>query len=224
MHPESGKGLHIVVIANGELSQPTRLARIVAQADKVVAADGGANWLVSQGRTPDVLIGDMDSIAPQVLRALEARHCQLLRHARDKDETDTELALMHAAKLGARRITLLGALGGRADHALANVLLLAIPQLAGIEATIFDGTSYLWILRKQGRVRGEVGDTVSLLPLQGDAEGIVTEGFRYPLQHETLRFGLARGVSNVLLDPVGEITLQRGMLLIVHTPAYRLEE
>ena len=216
-------GMHIVVVANGEFSQTARLLRVVDGAQVIIAADGGANWLASQGRLPHVLIGDMDSVAPEVLRALGEGECRLLRHARDKDETDTELAMLEAMALGAGRITVLGALGRRIDHALANVFLLAMPQLAGVEAAIFDGTSYLTLARQSSVVRGQAGDVVSLLPVGGDAEGITTEGLQYPLRDEALSFGLARGVSNALLQPEGRITLRQGMLLVIHTPTHSLE-
>jgi thiamine pyrophosphokinase len=215
---------HAVVVANGEFAYPQRLLEIVDSAQMLIAADGGANWLAAHGRLPQVLIGDMDSVAPAVLCALEAGHCRLSRHRRDKNETDTELALLEARAWGATQITLLGALGGRIDHALANVLLLAMPQWEGVKVAIFDGRSYVLVIRQRGVIRGQVGDIVSLLPLAGDAEGIVTEGLEYPLRGETLRFGLARGVSNVLSQPEARLTWQRGLLLMIHTPRCYLEE
>jgi thiamine pyrophosphokinase len=214
----AGVSLHVVVVANGEYLDPAGLLPVVERANVLIAADGGANWLAAQGRVPDVLIGDMDSVTPEVLRALEDGRCRLVRRPSDKDETDTELALLEAVALGAGRITILGALGGRADHALANILLLTMPQLMGIETVIDDGHSHLALVRDDGTIRGEEGDIVSLLPIGGDVEGIVTEGLKYPLRGETLHLGPARGVSNVLLGPVARVTLRKGLLLTVHTP------
>jgi thiamine pyrophosphokinase len=143
--------------------------------------------------------------------------CRLMRYRPDKDETDTELALLEAVALGARQITLLGALGGRIDHELANILLLTMPQLAGVDTRIYDGRSYLSIVREHAIVRGGAGDLVSLIPLAGDAKGVITEGLLYPLRGETLRFGPARGVSNVLTGSEARVSLQSGQLLLVHT-------
>ncbi|MBM3190054.1 MAG: thiamine diphosphokinase, partial [Chloroflexi bacterium] len=136
----------------------------------------------------------------------------------------TELALLEAAAMGATRITLLGALGGRVDHQIANLMLLAMPQLAGIETVIYDGRSRVLLADGEATLRGEVGDTVSLIPLGGDAEGIETSGLQYPLRDETLRFGPARGVSNVLVAPIARITARSGRLLVVHTPQQHLGE
>jgi len=215
---DSQRGKHIVVAANGSWDRAKRMLELLDEADVVIAADGGANALAAHGRVAQVLVGDMDSVTPENLAALERLGCRLVRHRPDKDETDTELALLEAVALGARRITLLGALGGRIDHELANILLLSMPQLANIDARIYDGLSYLSIVRERATIRGRAGDLVSLVPLRGDACGVVTDGLRYPLHGETLYFGPARGVSNVLLGDCGHVTLQSGHLVLVHTP------
>ncbi len=220
---EPGKELEAVVVANGAFQHPARLLELIDGAALVIAADGGANWLSSQGRAPDVLVGDMDSVSPQVLHSLDDGRCRVVRHSPRKDETDTELALHQAMAMGATRIVILGATGGRIDHTLANVVLLLMPKLAGIETVIFDGCSYLSIVRRAGLIRGRVGDVVSLIPIGGSAEGIVTEGLEYPLHDETLRLGAARGVSNVLIRPEAHITVRRGNLVAVHTPRRYLE-
>ncbi len=211
-------GRHVVIVANGEFHHTDRLGRLLAGADVIIAADGGANWLATLGWVPDVLVGDLDSVQPRVLDAVKNGRCRIVRHATHKDETDTELALLEATAMGAERITLLGALGGRIDHALGNVMLLTMDCLAPIKARIYDGTSYLSIVRDCEEVRGRVGDTVSLIPLRGDALGVVAQGLEYPLRDETLAFGPARGISNVLSEPTARVTLREGLLLIVHTP------
>ncbi len=212
-HPD-----HVVVVANGRLDRPIPLIAIVDAADLVIAADGAANWLAAQEREPDILIGDLDSVEPEVLAALQAKGCQIQRYSPHKDETDTELALLEAVRRGAREITLIGALGGRIDHELANILLLTMPELHDTRTTIFDGHSYLWVIRDELTICGQVGDTVSLLPLGGDAHGIVTEGLEYPLHGESLRMGPARGVSNVLSEAQAHIRVAQGWLLAIYTP------
>ena len=198
---DARRGPHVVVVANGEFAYPRRLEAALGTADVIVAADGAAAWLVAHGRPPHLLVGDMDSIDPVLLEQLAAAGCRLVRHPTHKDETDTELALHEAAALGARRITILGALGGRIDHAMANIMLLLMPVLAGVETAIYDGRSRLFVIREGSPCRegttiaGEPGDVLSLIPLGGDAEGVRTEGLEYPLRDETLAFGPARGVS-----------------------------
>jgi len=215
--------MHAVVVCNGAFEHVERLLALVDSADQVLAADGGANWLAAHGRLPQVLVGDMDSVHPDVLRALALDQCRLVRHPAAKDETDTELALFEALALGATRITLLGAWGGRLDHALANLLLLAMPQLAAVDVALFDGVSTARVVRRELLLVGEPGDLLSLLPLGGDALGVSTEGLQYALHDDTLALGPARGVSNVLVTPQARVTLRSGLLLAVHTPRRYLE-
>ena len=214
---------HTVIVANGELTRAPGILDLLDRADLVIAADGGANWLVAQGRQPHVLVGDMDSVSPETLRLLAQGPCRIQRHSPHKDETDTELALLEALALGAASIHVLGALGGRIDHEIANVLLLAMPQLADIEVTLCDGRSAVRLAQHQATVRGQPGDTVSLIPIGGDAQGIETSGLQYRLRGESLLFGPARGVSNHLAAPEAHITWRQGRLLIVHTPQQEVD-
>jgi len=215
---------HAVVVANGEYAHAGRLTALARSADLIIAADGGANWLAEVGIRAHVLIGDLDSASPAAQRALREAGCEVLRFPAHKDETDTELALAEAAARGAAQITLLGAIGGRIDHTLANILLLAMPRLAGVPTYIYDGQSWLSLVRGYAAIRGAVGDLVSLIPIAGDAEGVLTEGLEYALHGETLRFGPARGISNVLTSPEASVTVQAGLLILVHTPRVSLEE
>lgn len=215
---------HLVVVANGAFLRPIPLAALARSADLLVAADGGANWLHEQGLTPSSLIGDLDSVRPSVLTALASRGCLIQRHPSAKDETDTELALLYATQQAPKRITLIGALGGRVDHELANILLLALPALGTIPTAIYDGLSWVRLLvaadaAARVAIQGAAGDIVSLLPLGGDCVGVSTEQMAYPLENESLRFGPARGVSNIMLAATTQVTVRSGKLLIVHTPA-----
>ncbi len=214
---------YIAVVLNGELAPAQRLLPWLDGAQTLVAADGAANWLTAHGRPPHWVVGDLDSIAPETFAALQASGCQFERHRPDKDATDGELALLRALALGAQRIMMLGALGGRVDHALANVGLLAMPQLQALDVSLYDGCSWVRLIVQEAIVEGAPGDTLSLLPWGGDAQGVWTEGLAYPLRGESLFLGAARGVSNVLSSGQARVRLAAGMLLSVHTPRAYLE-
>jgi len=98
-----------------------------------------------------------------------------------------------------------------------NVLLLALPELRGVRVSLVDGQQEVTLIRGEGTIRGQVGDTVSLLPIAGDAEGITTRGLEYALHDGTLVFGRTRGVSNVLTAPTAHISVRRGALWCVHS-------
>jgi thiamine pyrophosphokinase len=146
----------------------------------------------------------------------------------DKDESDTELALRLAIEAGAEEATLVGALGGpRLDHALANIGLLALAEREGIRARLVDAAVRVSLILAPGPggepveaiLRGRPGDLVSLLVPGEDVEGVTTSGLRYPLAEEPLRSGPARGLSNVRLTGAARVTVRRGRLLVVESPA-----
>lgn len=190
------------------------------QGDLVIGADGGAARALAWGLVPDVVIGDMDSLADAHRADLLARGCRFVIHPRAKDETDLELALTYAIQEGAQEIIVLGALGGRLDHTLANILLLAHPGLIGATVRILSGRMEARLIRggEVSTLQGEPGDLVSLLPLGGEAHGVTTSGLAWPLSGETLRFGFTRGISNEMLGNTADIRLESGYLMVVHSP------
>jgi len=206
-----------VVVANGSLPDLTPFRHLIKEADLVVAADGGARALLEEGLPLTALVGDMDSLPPPLLARWRATGGDTVVAPTAKDETDLELALTFALDRGARRIIVLGALGGRVDHAMANMLLLAAPLLAGVETSIVDAGTRIVAVRDRVRLAGRPGDTLSLLPITARVERIVTAGLLYPLRSETLRLGLPRGVSNVFVQDVATVQVTEGLLLAMHT-------
>ncbi len=208
--------MRAIIFANGQLDSDSAREQL-RPGDLIIAADGGARHALALGVTPDVIIGDLDSLSPDEQARAEAAGARLMRFSPRKDETDLELALMHAARTGADEIVVLGALGGRLDQTIANVLLLALPALRGIDVRVVEGTQEAFLVRDKALVHGRPGDTLSLIPLGGDALGVMIEGVAWPLRGETLRFGPARGVSNILVGEQARVGVQKGMVLCVVT-------
>lgn len=216
--------MRIFLVAGSPVTQkPVGLAP--GPAELVIAADYGAHHALAWGWPIHLLIGDLDSLPPAELLALQALDVPTLTAPAAKDETDLELALLHALAAGASELVICAALGGRADHMLANVLLLARPELAGIPTVLAEGCQTMRLLRGSDASSGEIahlalagapGDLLTLLPLAGDAHGVSTAGLRYGLADETLCFGYARGVSNEFTAEVAQVWLRAGLLLVIH--------
>lgn len=208
-----------VVAGSPEAHQPVGIAPNAG--DFVVAADLGAQHALAWGWPVHLLVGDLDSLPREIADALAARGVETRRVPAAKDETDTELALAAALDRGAREIVICAALGGRVDHLLANVLLLARPSLVHVDICIADGAETVRlaqadVARLTVAIAGAAGDLVSLLPFGADVEGVRTAHLLYPLVDETLRLGEARGVSNVMTGERAEVSLTRGRLLVIH--------
>ncbi len=214
--------MRIIIFANGQLADPSAEAeRWIRAEDTVVAADGGTRHAQAAGATPHHVIGDLDSLSAGQRERLEAAGTRFQSHPPAKDETDLELALLWAADQPSSQpvqIILLGALGGRPDQMLANLLLLALPELAGHDVRIVDSPWQIRLIRggETATFTGAPDDLLSLIPLGGEASGIVTEGLAYPLREETLRFGPARGVSNRFEAESVRVTLASGQLWCFH--------
>ena len=213
--------LRVLVFANGDLNDGPAVQTALTAAGEahVIAADGGAHLAQRCGLQPNLIVGDMDSIDGGALAAWQDQGVRVEQASPDKDETDLELALLAAAQLGADWVRVLGAVGSRLDQTLANVYLLALPALAGRDVRLVSGSQTMWLVGPgQHALDGAVGDTISLLPMGGDACGVRTRGMRYPLRDETLHFGPARGISNVIASSDAGFALAAGLLLVVHTP------
>ena len=208
--------MRAVIIANGPLPEPPFPELHIGDEDLVICADGGAGNALALGFDPHLVVGDMDSMGTELRERLEKRGCRFVEHPSRKDEIDSELAVKLALAEGATELVMLAALGGRVDHTLANVMLLAIPELSHIKARVIDGNQELLLVRDEIVLEGYVGDVVSLLPIAGDVLGVHTEGLEYALSDGTLRFGAARGVSNVLVSSRAKIIIGDGLLLLVH--------
>jgi thiamine pyrophosphokinase len=202
--------LDAVVVASGEGPELT-----LPPAETVVAADGGLLRARALGLGVDVVVGDLDSATPEALAAAEAEGARIVRHPQAKDATDLELALDEVVALGARRVLVVASAGGRLDHLLGSVLLLAEERYAGLELDAHVGDALVHVVRGERTLRGAPGELLTLVPLGGAADGVTTDGLEYPLRGETLAPGTTRGVSNVFLETEARVTLERGVLLAI---------
>lgn len=231
-HAADRRGGRYLILADGDVGARAEIDRAwPGWADRlggVVAADGGARHAAELGLTIDRWIGDGDSLAHEEIERLRAAGTRIDLVDRDKDASDTELAIGVALDEGAAEIVVLGAFGGaRLDHSLANLSLLDHPGLGSRPAVLVDAAARVRLVRAPGAeggavhvpLPGRIGDLVSLLPYGADVEDVATSGLRYPLRGEVLRAGSARGLSNVREAADASISVGRGRLLVVETPA-----
>lgn len=205
-----------LIFLHGNHSKIPDLSQFPRKDTFIICADGGAMYAMTHQLVPDVVIGDFDSIDDPTEKKLRKLNVPLIRYPREKDYTDSELAIRYALDKGIKRIYVCGFFGARIDHLLANVGFFA--QLTEkAEIRILEGDMEVRYIRKRGLIRGKKGDEVSLIPLTGQCKKIRTHNLCYPLKNETLLFGSTRGISNILEGPVASITLSSGILLVVHT-------
>lgn len=208
--------MRIVIFANGDPPDCATAQPWLVRADMIVAADGGSRHALAIGVTPHIVIGDLDSLDPDTRSKLEQTGAQFVIYPAHKDCTDLELTIRCALDRDATDITLLGALGRRWDQSLANILMLTLPQLDRIAARIVARGLSISVIRERAAIAGRVGDTLSLLALQGDARGITLDGCEYPLNDAVLPLGASLGISNVFVKPIVSVRVTAGCVLAVH--------
>jgi thiamine pyrophosphokinase len=203
-----------LVFAGGD-APPDAVTRVLPGEAFVIAADSGLAHALALDRRPDLVVGDLDSVDVALLADAKAGGAEVEAHPADKDETDLELALDAAMARGYGRITIVGAHGGRVDHYLANLTLLASPRFAGATLDAWVGPAHVVVVRGAATLTGPPGSLVTLVALGGPARGIRTEGLRYPLADEDLDPGTSRGVSNELEAGRATVRVREGVLLAI---------
>lgn len=197
--------MRAVIIGNGNIKSYDFIKSRISNSDLIICADGGYNHARNMDIMPDVLIGDLDSASgyDDVKNRLE--------YPVRKDFTDGELAVMYANEHGCDEIVLAGMTGNRLDHTIADIMLLAHCK----KGVLIDDNNEIYLLRDKLIIEGYRGQTLSIVPITGDAEGVSTSGLEYPLNAETLHFASTRGISNVMTAEKCEITIERGLALVI---------
>jgi thiamine pyrophosphokinase len=208
--------MRAVVFVNGEVQDYTALARWLRPGDHLIGADGGTRHMLALGLMPDAVVGDLDSLEPETVAKLIVQGVDVERYPIAKDQTDLELAIERGLRAGASEILLLGALGGRLDQTLANLLILAQRNWP-VPLRLAEGSQLAQVLRtgETLMLHAAPGSTVSAIPLSAIVTGITYTGLEYPLQDATLSIGSTRGVSNVVASSPATITIDEGLLLVV---------
>ncbi len=208
--------MHWILCANGHCKPSPRIRDLIADADRVVGVDGGSRHLMALNVLPHIAVGDMDSIAPDVLAAYQDAGVALHLHPTRKDATDLELAMDLAFTAGATHITFLGMTGGRLDHTLGNLFLLTRCLENGVTACAMDADQTIHMTSGVLDLSGRIGDTLSLIPVTPEVRGVTLTGLEYPLHEATLRFGSTWGMSNVFSSSLAKVRLRAGRLLVFH--------
>ncbi len=195
--------------------------------DLVACADSGLDAAYRLKLPVDYILGDFDSVSPEVLQQYRGREAegseraQVVQHSCRKDATDTHLLLEWVLEQKPEELVILGATGGRLDHFLANLNLLMLPLVQGIPAYLIDSRNKIYLIDRKHVIYREKlhGRYISLQPLTEKVTGVTLRGFQYPLEDFTLTIGDSRGVSNELEEGAlaGEIALQDGILIVIES-------
>jgi len=204
-----------LIVCSGSISDCFHYEKYFKRAEFVICVDGGAKYLRNLGIVPDVLVGDLDSISGEDLEYFKAKNVETIKYPTQKDMTDAEIAVDYAVDKGFTEIIIIGGIGTRLDHSLANILLVKKLLDKGIKGILVNENNEITMIRDRIEIEREKDVKVSLLPLTGVVEGITTKGLYYPLKGEDIEMGSSRGVSNEFKDEVAEVSIKNGILIVI---------
>ncbi|MEO6397586.1 MAG: thiamine diphosphokinase [Tepidiformaceae bacterium] len=200
--------MRALVIANGDAPSTALLQELAAAAQLVIAADGGLRHALAAGIHVHAVVGDLDSVTPEMRRQLPAER---FHQRSDADTTDLQKAIVYATEQGATEVDVVAAAGGRADHALANLSVLRLFR-GRAAVRIVDNLFEISLVEGEATVDAPAGTVISLVAI-GQAEGVTTTGLRWNLAAAALAFG-PHGIHNEIAEPPARIVVTSGDLLL----------
>ena len=210
--------MKICIVLNGEIKDYDYINNIIRTSsyDYIICSDGGANHAYNMDILPDYIIGYLDSTDENIIEYYKSTNVKFEKFPTKKDETDTELCIELSYKLKAKEIHLIGALGGRIDHTIANINLLYYIRKRGIIPKIISEKEEIYIaMNEEIIIDGEIGDTISILPIKDDAKGVTLKNLEYPLENYDIEFSRPLGISNVMTNINCNIKVNKGSLIII---------
>ncbi|MFA9422540.1 MAG: thiamine diphosphokinase [Sedimentibacter sp.] len=203
-----------LIIANGDEVDISSIKNI--NYEYVICADGGLKKADHMGILPNAILGDFDSVDPDILKKYMLMNIETKKFPPEKDFTDMELSIEFAVEKGYKKLVLISALGSRFDHSVANIMLIEKYLKLGIRIEIIDNNNKIQIISDNTEIciESKKNSFVSIVPLTDTISGLTLEGFKYPLDKKTVNRGSAQCVSNEIVSNYGRVSLEKGTALL----------
>ncbi len=213
--------METLIVAGGEIDKnDLRKYRREHEGYNIIAVDKGLEELERENIIPNHVVGDFDSISKKILKHYQS-NSQIIFHKYnpEKDNTDTDIAIQLAIQLQSSSIIIIGALGKRMDHAIANIHILKKALDAKIPCQIVDAYNKIYLIKEKYTLYKDAihGKYISLIPLTTEVKGITLKGFKYPLEKYSLPIGVSLGISNEIVEEEATIELEEGILIVIES-------
>lgn len=203
--------MRCVIISGSPDTNIDEIRSLCTEDDFIVCADSGYTFAREAGLTPNLIIGDFDSLKEQLPEGIEVE--KLNNH---KDDTDTEHCVMECIRRGYKNFLLLGSIGGRTDHTLANIAILSFLSEYNYSGVARNNGEEIRILNQGTYPMNNLkGVTFSVFPYGCESVNVTYKGAEYPLKGKTLTYNVSRGISNSFTDDNGEITINSGRAVLL---------
>ncbi|WP_455538444.1 thiamine diphosphokinase [Terrisporobacter sp.] len=210
--------MKVCIVLNGEINDYNKIKKIIIDKnyDYIIGADGGCNHLYKMNIIPNYIIGDLDSIDKDIVYYYKNKNINLKKYPREKDETDSQICINLAKDLNCSEVDFYGALGGRIDHTIANIGLMHYSRKMNIKPKIISEKEEVIIIKNEEIIlKGNKGDTISIIPIMKDANNVTLKKLKYKLDNSKIGYLSSLGVSNEMLEDECIIKIEDGYALII---------
>lgn len=222
------KEIHTLIVSGGRMERDFALSFLLSgQWDKIIAVDGGLHVLYECKVMPTDIVGDFDTVDPELLMQYKGQEgIRIRRFQPQKDDTDSEIAVRMAIEYGSSQIDIIGGTGNRLDHTIGNIRLLGQIYQANEnpcrrEGFLYDRNNRVRLVGEECIIQKEeaYGKYISLFPFTQTVTGITLEGFQYPLKDATMDLFTTPtlGISNEIIAKEGKISCGEGILLVIES-------
>lgn len=214
--------MRTLIVSGGEIEREFGIEIFQKEWDFVIGVDGGVRFCYEEGIFPDRIVGDFDTLEPEILRWYrEHTKIEIREFNPVKDATDTQIAVELALSVGSDEIVILGGTGTRLDHVLGNIQTLYLAFEKGVVCQILDRHNRIQLIQDRYVLWKDVqyGNYFSLIPMTTEVRGVTLRGVKYPLdRYDFTVFGTGSlGVSNEIVEEKAEILLESGMMVLIES-------
>ena len=203
--------MRCVIISGSPDTNVEEIKSLCTSDDFIVCADSGYSFAKKAGLTPNLIIGDFDSLKEEL-----PQNTEVVKLNTHKDDTDTEHCVMECIRRGYKDFLLLGSIGGRTDHTFANIATLAFLSEYNYNGIARNNGEEIRILKEGSyEMNNKKGLIFSVFPSGCESVNVTYKGAEYMLNNKTLTYNVSRGISNVFVDDEAEITINRGRAILL---------
>ncbi len=207
---------NVLIVLNGRKNPAEFVSKLAGNADFVIGTDGGAEFLFENNIPFDVAIGDFDSLSNKnLIEEFRKNKIEVIKFPREKDFSDTELAVRFALKKGYFDFTFTNALGNRIDHLLFNISVMIFLTEQKKKCKILDKEEEIYITENNLKLEVKKEYTVSVYPL---TQTVIIEnsyGLKYPLKGLRITQNSTLTLSNIIIKNEVYIKVKSGMILFI---------
>lgn len=205
------KKMRCVIISGSPDTNVEEIKSLCTSDDFIVCADSGYSFAKKAGLTPNLIIGDFDSLKEEL-----PQNTEVVKLNTHKDDTDTEHCVMECIRRGYKDFLLLGSIGGRTDHTFANIATLAFLSEYNYNGIARNNGEEIRILKEGSyEMNNKKGLIFSVFPYGCESVNVTYKGAEYMLNNKTLTYNVSRGISNVFVNDEAEITINRGRAILL---------